>query len=132
MQAPTTANSPCTFDHFTEYGIDRHSIAPALRQLVALKFIEITEHGRAGNAEYRRPNLFRLTYRPVDRAKATDEWRTIKTEEEARMLARLARKTTGQKHSPVGIGLRSGASGGEGKSGWGYLSCSEGPAKEID
>ena len=46
---------PCTFDHFTEYGIDRHSIAPALREAEALKFIEITERGRAGNAEYRRP-----------------------------------------------------------------------------
>jgi hypothetical protein len=56
---------PCTFDHFAEYGIDRHSIAPALRELAALKFIEITEHGRAGNAEYRRPNLFRLNYRHV-------------------------------------------------------------------
>src|SRR3954447_8490439 len=52
---------PCTFDHFTEYGIDRHSIAPALRELEALKFIAITERGRAGNAEYRRPHHFLLT-----------------------------------------------------------------------
>jgi hypothetical protein len=58
---------PCTFDHFAEYGIDRHSIAPALREVEALKFIEVIERGRAGNAEYRRPNLFRLTYRPVGR-----------------------------------------------------------------
>jgi hypothetical protein len=93
---------PCTFDHFAEYGIDRHSIAPALRELAALKFIEITEHGRAGNAEYRRPNLFRLNYRHVDRAMATDEWRTIKTEVEARMLAKTARKAAEPKHSPVG------------------------------
>src|SRR5712671_2000780 len=52
---------PCTFDHFAEYGIDRHSIAPALREICALGFVEITEQGRAGNAEWRRPNLFRLT-----------------------------------------------------------------------
>lgn len=39
---------PCTFDHFAEYGVDRHSIAPALREVEALKFIEVTERGRAG------------------------------------------------------------------------------------
>ena len=44
---------PFTFDHFAEYGVDRHSIAPALREVEALKFIEVTERGRAGNAEYR-------------------------------------------------------------------------------
>jgi hypothetical protein len=54
---------PVTFDHFAEYGIDRHSIAPAMREVEVLKFIEVTERGRAGNAEYRRPNLFRLTSR---------------------------------------------------------------------
>ena len=64
---------PVTFDHFAEYGIDRHSIAPAMREVCALGFVEITEQGRAGNAEWRRPNLFRLTYRPVGNARPTDE-----------------------------------------------------------
>jgi hypothetical protein len=32
---------PCTFDHFAEYGIDRHSIAPAIREVEALKFIRL-------------------------------------------------------------------------------------------
>jgi hypothetical protein len=91
---------PCTFDHFAEYGIDRHSIAPAMREVEALKFIEVTERGRAGNAEYRRPNLFRLTYKPVGRALATDEWRSIKTEAEAKML--IARANSKMKHFPVG------------------------------
>ena len=93
---------PCTFDHFAEYGIDRHSIAPALRELEALKFIEVTERGRAGNAEYRRPNLFRLTYKPVGRALPTDEWRSIKTEGEAKMLSKVARANS-KKHFPVGV-----------------------------
>src|SRR5262249_26631794 len=35
------------------YGIDRHAIGPAIRELVALGFVEITEHGRAGNADWR-------------------------------------------------------------------------------
>jgi hypothetical protein len=98
---------PCTFDHFAEYGIDRHSIAPALREIEALKFIEVTERGRAGNAEYRRPNLFRLTYRPVGRALATDEWRSIKTEPEAKMLSKVARANFKTKHSPVGVRAKS-------------------------
>jgi hypothetical protein len=93
---------PCTFDHFAEYGIDRHSIAPALREVEALLFIEVTERGRAGNAEYRRPNLFRLTYKPVGRALPKDEWRSIRTDEEARMLSKIARANSKMKHSLVG------------------------------
>src|SRR5215207_7363883 len=43
---------PVTFDDFRRYGIDRHCIAPAIREAIALKFIEITQEGRAGNAEF--------------------------------------------------------------------------------
>src|SRR5262249_37500536 len=49
---------PVTFNDFTRYGIDRHSVAPAIRELEALGFIEVTEHGRGGNAEWRQPNKF--------------------------------------------------------------------------
>ena len=56
---------PVTFDDFHRYGIDRHAIAPAIRELVALGFVEVTEQGRAGNAEWRTPNRFRLTYKPT-------------------------------------------------------------------
>ena len=52
---------PCTFDDFERYGVRRHSIAPSLRALAALGFIEVTEEGRAGNADWRRPTQFRLT-----------------------------------------------------------------------
>src|SRR5262249_60035859 len=76
---------PVTFDDFDEYRINRHSIAPALRELEALGFIEITERGRAGNGEWRRPHLFRLTYRYVGNAQPTDEWQRIKTDHEADM-----------------------------------------------
>src|SRR5262249_41798135 len=34
-----------TYDHFVEHGIDRDAIAPALRELEALGFIEIPERG---------------------------------------------------------------------------------------
>jgi hypothetical protein len=82
---------PVTYDQFVEYGIHRHSIAPGLREVVALGFVEITEQGRAGNAEWRRPNLFRLTYRPVGGAQATNEWQRIRTEDVAASTARNAR-----------------------------------------
>jgi hypothetical protein len=92
---------PVTKEHFMEYGIHDHAVAPALRELEALGFIEITERGRAGNAEYRRPHKFRLTYRHLDRADPTDEWNRIKSMEEATMLASKARQTPVRKHFPV-------------------------------
>jgi hypothetical protein len=33
---------PVTYEDFVRYGIERHAIAPALRELVALGFIEVT------------------------------------------------------------------------------------------
>jgi hypothetical protein len=92
---------PVTYNQFHDYGIHRHAISPALREAGALGFIEITEHGRAGNAECRRPNKFRLTYRYTGRAKPTDEWRKIKTLEEAEMVAQAARRGSKPKHLPV-------------------------------
>jgi hypothetical protein len=82
---------PVTYEQFIEYGTDRHSVAPAIRELSELGIIEVTEKGRAGNAEFRQPNLFRLTYRHVDRANPTDEWRRAKTIEEAKKIAKVAR-----------------------------------------
>ena len=49
---------PITYDDFVKYGLHRHAIGPAIRELVMLGFVEITEAGRAGNAEHRKPNLF--------------------------------------------------------------------------
>ena len=83
---------PVTFDHFHQYGIHRHSIAPAVRETVALGFVEVTQKGRSGNGEYRRPSLYRLTYRPTDSLGATDEWKKIATTDEAERIANDARK----------------------------------------
>ena len=88
---------PVTYEHFAEYGIHKDSIAPAIRECVALGFLEITEPGRAGNAEFRRPALYRLTYLYTGRANATDEWHRIKTDEEAFALARAARNIPSKK-----------------------------------
>jgi hypothetical protein len=83
-----------TYAAFEDYRIDRHAIAPALRELVALGFIEITEEGRAGNREYCRPAKYRLTYRPTGRARETNEWQHCTTTlEGAEQIVRAARKS---------------------------------------
>ncbi|MER8564271.1 hypothetical protein NKH85_04895 [Mesorhizobium sp. M0924] len=93
---------PTTFDQFEDYGIHRHAIAPAVREVVALGFVEITQEGRAGNAEWRRPNLFRLTYRHLDKAEPTNDWRKVDTMEAAEMIARAARAASEKQNSSGG------------------------------
>jgi hypothetical protein len=89
-----TANGKLVVTHkqFCDYGIDREAISPSIRCLVALKLIEVTKQGRGGNAEYREASEFRLTYRETDQADPTNEWRMIKTREEALRLAVEARR----------------------------------------
>jgi hypothetical protein len=85
---------PVTTENFIEYGMHRTSVAPAIREAEALGFIRITERGHGGNAEYRSPNRFYLTYAHTNDSKRrppTDEWRRIKTLEEANQIARSAR-----------------------------------------
>jgi hypothetical protein len=87
---------PVTYEHFHEYGIHRHAIGPGIRECVALGFVEVTERGRAGNAEFRSPNLFRLTYKPTRADGPTDDWRSIEGVEGAEALARAARSAVSQ------------------------------------
>ena len=83
---------PCTYDHFVEFGVHRHAIGPAIREVVALGFVEITRQGCAGNAGYRQSTLYRITYRNAGSDKRiTDEWRRIETLAEAEAIAEEAR-----------------------------------------
>ncbi len=82
---------PVTYEHFVEFGIERHAIAPAIREAQALGFIEVTEKGIAGNREFRRPSLYRLTYRHGEHTGPTHEWRRVDTLAEASAIARAAR-----------------------------------------
>lgn len=95
---------PVTFENFESYGIDRHAIAPAIRECVALGFLVVTESGRAGNAEFRSPNLFRLTYKPCKGlpGDGTHDWRNIQTIEDAQARARDARLTPSRKQNASG------------------------------
>jgi hypothetical protein len=88
---------PVTFQDFEEYGVHRHGIGPAIRELEYLGFIEITQRGRSGNGEYRKPNLFRLTYRAAQPAAPTNEWRKIETIEQANEIADNARQARSKK-----------------------------------
>jgi hypothetical protein len=90
---------PVTFDDFHRFHIHRHAIAPAIREVVALGFVEITKAGRAGNADYRTPNKFRLTYRLTDHDDPPNEWRRIKTYEDALLIADAARKSVDRNYN---------------------------------
>jgi hypothetical protein len=83
-----------TFNQFQEYGIHRQSIAPALREAEELGFVEITRRGRGGNAEFRTPHNFRLTFHPTDHGEPTHEWRGIRTMADAERIAKYARRLT--------------------------------------
>src|SRR5262245_29403894 len=67
---------PVTFDDFIAYGIHHNCIAPAIREAEALGFIKVTERGRGGNAEYRLPNKFFLTF-AYSRTKGAEPRRRI-------------------------------------------------------
>ena len=79
------------FEDFVRYGVHRHAIAPAIRESEAMGLLQITQRGRAGNAEYRSPNHFRLTYLPSAHNAATHEWRRVRSIEAAQAVCRAAR-----------------------------------------
>jgi hypothetical protein len=95
---------PVTYEHFIEYGIDRHAVAPAIRGLEALGFIEVTQRGRPSAGEFRLPNLFRLTcVNCKSTPNPTHEWRRVPDVEAAELLARAARRSKAKKQiSSVG------------------------------
>lgn len=91
---------PVTFRDFHKYGVRWESIAPAIRELVALGFVRITQYGVASAAEFRAPNMFALTHLPTkdDQVAGTNDWRRIMTVEEAEAIAAAARKAPAQLH----------------------------------
>lgn len=106
---------PVTYDDFQRYGIDRHAIAPAIREACALGFLEVTERGRAGNAEFRSPSLYRLTYRDDWRKKGdpTHEWRRINSIECALEIRDKARADSSNHASSRRSGFKKQKSNGE-------------------
>jgi hypothetical protein len=112
----------CTYDQFVSYGLHRHAIGPALRELEALGFIETMRKGCALNGDLRQSSLYRLTHRhlPGESGDGTHEYLAIETIAEAEGIAESARKNSnfrisalakarakkqnasdGKRHSPV-------------------------------
>jgi hypothetical protein len=95
---------PVTFNDFADYGVHRSAIAPALADLEALGFIDITERGVAARAaDYRRHNKFRLLTRPWEKRGASyrPRWERFETLEQALAVADAARKSVIKEKSPV-------------------------------
>jgi hypothetical protein len=87
---------PITYVDFERFGLHTNAVAPSLRALVALGFVEITRKGYGGAAGMRAPSWYRLTYRAAWNATLRDgdgthEYLRIKTAEEAKAIARRAR-----------------------------------------
>jgi hypothetical protein len=101
---------PVTYRNFVDYGIHRHAIYPAIREVVALGLVEITKQGVAGTSEFRRPNEFRLTYRHTDNARGdgTHEWMKI-SEEDAPLIAAVARAERPLQKQSLRYGKRQGS-----------------------
>lgn len=67
-------NLVCTYRDFELFGIRRPSIAVAIRLLVEVGLIEVTHKGRGGNADFRDPSRYRLTYLNTAKRAPTEEW----------------------------------------------------------
>ena len=92
-----------THDQFIAWGIHKDSVSPAIRELVALGFVEVTEKGAAGNENYRRPARYRLTYvNDNGRSQPSHEWKSIKTIEDAESVAAVARAAKDQRAVAAG------------------------------
>lgn len=92
-----------THRQFEEWGIHRDSVGPAIRELVALGFVEVTERSHAGGGGHGEANRFRLTYvNDKYRVPPTDEWRRVSTIDEAERIAKEARSGKDQRSRDLG------------------------------
>jgi len=92
-----------TYRQFEEWGIHCNYVASAIRELVALGFVEITAKGHAGAAGHGTANRFRLTYAASKhRIAPSDEWARIKTIEDAKRIAKDARSYKDHRASDLG------------------------------
>jgi hypothetical protein len=88
---------PVTYKQFEEYGLHRDAISLAIHEGEALGLFFVTEHGRAAPGEDRSSNLYRIPYRAVGNCPPTHEWKAIKTDDDAKRIARIARAAAPKK-----------------------------------
>jgi hypothetical protein len=83
---------PVPYRDFCAYGVWRGAIKPALAELVALGFIEMTPGYACQNPSYGRPAKFRILFRTYrDGPQEEHRWRRFKTDGEAKAAATAAR-----------------------------------------
>ena len=86
---------PVTHADIKRHGVGHKYVTPSQRVLEGLGLIECTDRGRAGTGEFRKPNLWRLTYISTKSAagwvEPTHEWAKIETPAEADQIARKFR-----------------------------------------
>ena len=75
----------CTYSDFVRSGIRRASISLAIRQTVALGFVEVMDSGGRSISGFRAPSRYRLTYlNGVGRSSIpTDDWKRISSDDVA-------------------------------------------------
>jgi hypothetical protein len=85
---------------FEKRGIPLKAIAPGLRALEALGFVEITERGAAGVGDHAQAHRFRLTHVQPN---PTDEWRKHHDPNMSRAVAETARKSADIRARKLGL-----------------------------
>jgi hypothetical protein len=109
----------CTYDDFKAFGIRRSSVSQAMRELVVLGFVEVTQQGRMAAADFYAPSRYRLTYLNTKEG-PTDDWRKIASAEDAaaklegaKPQARLSPRKNGEAAArPLATALPVGARAG--------------------
>jgi hypothetical protein len=85
---------------FEKRGIPHKAIAPGLRALTALGFIEVKQRGAAGIGDHAQAHRFRLTYVQPN---PTDEWRKHHDPVRANAEAEAARRNTDVRARRIGL-----------------------------
>jgi hypothetical protein len=90
---------PCTYSDFVLHGLRRASVSLAIRQCVALGFLEITQRGGRSISEFRNPSRYRLTYTNGRGMSSivSDEWKRITSADAA--TAALQRAAEEKNHA---------------------------------
>jgi hypothetical protein len=85
---------------FRDHGVSMSMIKPALAELVALGFIEMTPGYACKNPDYGRSAQFRTLSCNSRDGQPPEHWRRFKTDEEAKLIGKLARASAMQKRRP--------------------------------
>jgi hypothetical protein len=84
-----------TYDHFAQYGLSSRRLTSAgIRIALALGFLDIAIKGVRSFGGARRASQYALTWLPrADRTPASNRWRSIATDAEAKAIVRITRAT---------------------------------------